>query len=107
MLASVPPASAQAQRRPPPLLKIAAFPEAYREAARAVAASVSHEGEKPSEFFAEIEPEKGGRILVFHLWHKSAFTRENIGSPGNPGGKCRDVLYDTKKHRVTQTWGWQ
>jgi hypothetical protein len=91
------------QKKPPPLTQSAAFPQEYREAVLAVARYVG----SPQDFFAEIEPQKGGRELVFHLWHKSAFTPENIGAAGNPGGKCRDVVYDTKKHKVTQTWWWQ
>jgi hypothetical protein len=49
----------------------------------------------PQDFFAEIEPQKDGSELVFHLWHKSAFTLENIAAAGK------------KKHRVTQTRWWQ
>ena len=87
------------QTKPPPLTRTTPFPEQFRDAVRAVARYVR----SPQDFFAEIEPQKDGRELVFHLWHKSAFTPENIGAAGNPGGKCRDVVYDTKKHRVTQT----
>jgi hypothetical protein len=90
---------AKPQTKPPPLTRRTAFPEQFRDAVRAVARYVG----SPQDFFAEIEPQKDGRELVFHLWHKSAFTPENIGAAGNPGGKSRDVGYDTKKHRVTQT----
>jgi len=91
---------AEPQTKPAPLTRTTAFPEQYRDAVRAVARYVG----SPQDFFAEIEPQKDGRELVFHLWHKSAFTPEDIGAAGNPGGKCRDVVYDTKKHSVTQTW---
>jgi hypothetical protein len=90
---------AKPQTKPPPLTRTTAFPEQFRDAARHVGS--------PQDFFAEIEPQKDGRELVFHLWHKRAFTPENIGAAGNPVGKCRDVVYDTKKHRVTQTRWWQ
>jgi hypothetical protein len=97
--------------KPPALVDTEALPENFREAARAVAASISQAGEDPKEFFAEISSESGGQVLVFHLWHTSAFTPENNPPNGivlgNPGGKCRNVYYDTKARRVTETLFWQ
>jgi hypothetical protein len=90
-----------------------AFPADQREAARAVAAALKAEGEQPSAFHAEVAPEEEGKLLVFHLWHESAFEAKEKAAAkggfiaGNPGGKCRDVYYDTEKKRVTQTLGWQ
>jgi hypothetical protein len=89
------------------LVDTAAFPAQYREAARAVALSLSQVGEDPKEFFAAIDSESGGRVLVFHLWHTSAFEPQNVNVPGNPGGKCRNVIYDTESHKVTRTLFWQ
>ena len=87
----------------PRLTHAEAFAAAYREAARAVARHVS----SPQDYFVEVEPQKGGRELWFHLWHKTAFAPENRNSIGNPGGKCLDVVYDTKKHKVVHDWAWQ
>ncbi len=96
-----------AERKPSPLLDVEALPAAYREGARAVAASLTGEGEKPEEFYCEVEDKEEGRIQVFHLWHESAFLPENRGMAGNPGGKCRDVWYDTRQRKVVETLGWQ
>jgi hypothetical protein len=74
----------------------------YREAALAVARHIT----SPADYFARVEPQDGHE-LVFHLWHKTAFLPENRGGAGNPGGKCLDVVYDTKKHKIVQDWAWQ
>ena len=91
----------------PALLDMEAFPEQYRDAARAVAASVADAGEDPKEFYAQVEPKDSSRLLVFHLWHRSAFEPQNIGMLGNPGGKCRDVWYDMDSRKATKTLFWQ
>ncbi|HBO97159.1 MAG TPA: hypothetical protein DE315_06275 [Candidatus Omnitrophica bacterium] len=91
----------------PALLDMEAFPEQYRDAARAVAASVAGAGEDPKEFYAQVEPKDSSRLLVFHLWHRSAFEPQNIGMLGNPGGKCRDVWYDMDSRKATKTLFWQ
>ena len=87
----------------PRLTQTASFPSPYRDAARAVARHVA----SPSDYFAQVEPQKGGNELVFHLWHKTAFLPQNRGAAGNPGGKCLDVGYDTKKRKVVHDWAWQ
>src|SRR5207302_10152892 len=65
--------------RPPALVDTAAFPADCQEAVNAVALSISAGGEDPKKFFATVEHEKGGRVLVFHLWHSSAFEVLNRG----------------------------
>ena len=95
------------ENRPPALVAVMAFPEQYREPARAVAKDLSQQGEEPKDFFTEIEPGEGGQTVVFHLWHKSAFEPQNAHMLGNPGGKCRDVWYDLESGKVTQTLFWQ
>ena len=93
--------------RPPGLLDVQALPPQHRQGARAVAAALAAGGEDPQEFSCEAEEENGGRVLVFHLWHASAFLPENRGVLGNPGGKCRDVWYDVRRGRITETLYWQ
>jgi hypothetical protein len=91
-----------------PIAKADAFAEEYREAAQKVAASLTASGEKAEDFYTEeVEPKRDGRILVFHLWHVSAFEPQNQNMAGNPGGECRDVEYDTAQHKVTSTLFWQ
>jgi hypothetical protein len=68
---------------------------------------VSRCGERPEEFFAEVEVSRANGMLVFHLWHRSAWNPENRGAVGNPGGKCRDVYFDPRRGEVTQTLFWQ
>jgi hypothetical protein len=96
-----------ARRMLTPLVKVDDFPMSQREAAKAVAASIQASKENPKEFFVRVDAKEDGRLLVFHLWHASAFAPENRGVKGNPGGKCRDVEYDTKQNKVTQTRAWR
>jgi hypothetical protein len=81
----------------------AAFPVRFREAARAVAASVG----EPAEYVAQLELDRATDELVFHLWHQDAFRPENKAMVGNPGGKCRDVRYDRRQKKVVRTLFWQ
>jgi hypothetical protein len=81
------------------------FPEDYRVAVGSVAQELRNDREDPAEYYAEIEPTS--RALMFHLWHQDAFKEENRGLLGNPGGKCRDFLYDLELHRVTEKLFWQ
>jgi hypothetical protein len=97
----------QARTKPPALVDTTAFPVQYQAAAQAVALSISQAGEDPKEFFAEVGSENDGRVLVFHLWHLSAFEPQYKLWVGNPGGKCRDVMYDAEARKVTQTLFWQ
>jgi hypothetical protein len=92
---------------PTQLTNIDAFAVEHRDGVRAVAASLGAGGDRAEEFFAEVEPEAGGQVLVFHVWHESAFEPRNRGAVGNPGGKCRDMKYDVRERRVTQTLFWQ
>jgi hypothetical protein len=88
-------------------VNVDAFPAEYREAVRTVAAALAEYGERAEEFQADVEPKEDGQILLFHLWHESAFEPRNRNVVGNPGGKCRDVRYDVKQRKVTQTLFWQ
>jgi len=81
------------------LIKTTNFPQAYQEAIKAVIKKL----DKPEEFYVKIE--KKGNILIFHLWHKIAF--EGPITPGNPGGKCRDIYYDLKLKKITKILFWQ
>jgi hypothetical protein len=96
--------------RPPagllPLADAGAFPVDRQTAARAVADALARSGEPPEEFFAEVEDGRDG-VVVFHLWHRSAFDPENRGGHGNPGGKCRDVYFDPSRGEAIRTLFWQ
>jgi hypothetical protein len=90
-----------------PLADAGAFPAHRQAAARTVADAVARSGERPEEFFAEIEVARGDGVVVFHLWHRSAWDPENRGVVGNPGGKCRDLYFDPRRGEVIQTLFWQ
>jgi hypothetical protein len=64
-------------------------------------------GESPKEFFAKVESSNGGKVLVFHLWHQSAFESQNRGVVGNPGGKNRDVWFDVPTGKVVKMLYWR
>jgi hypothetical protein len=90
-----------------PLADVGAFPADRQAGARAVADAVAQSGERPEEFFAEVEVTPGNGVVVFHLWHRSAWDPVNRGVVGNPGGKCRDVHFDPRSGEVIQTLFWQ
>lgn len=84
------------------LTQASAFPAKHQEAIAAASRAV----EKPNEFFVEIEDSKESETIL-HLWHESAFYPENLGMTGNPGGKCRDIRFDTRTRRIISTLLWQ
>ena len=86
-----------------------AFPPDQQGAAIAVAAWLLKDGEDPREFHARVRSEDDGNVLVFHLWHESAFVaiekaaKEGHFILGNPSGKCRDVYYNLKSKNVSHS----
>ena len=90
----------------PALMNQKDLPAKYQEAAKSVAAVLASEKEDPREFKAEVQ-EKGETAYVFHLWHISAFTPGNKGAVGNPGGRCRDIVYDVKSRKASKSVFWQ
>jgi hypothetical protein len=79
----------------------------HRTAATSVAQYLSQKGENPKEFFANVESSSDGNVLVFHLWHQSAFEPQYRGADGNPGGKNRDVWFDVTAGKVVKMLYWQ
>jgi hypothetical protein len=90
-----------------PLDAVGEFPADRQAGARAAADAVARSGERPEEFLAEVEVNRVDGVMVFHLWHRSAWDPENQGARGNPGGKCRDVYFDPRRGKVIQTLFWQ
>jgi hypothetical protein len=96
----------RADTKGPVLGNPSGFPARYQSAAIIVADEIRRQGEDPREFQVGLE-DRGNGELVFQLWHKSAAVPKNQIVLGNPGGKCRNVIYDTKSKRVTQTMFWE
>jgi len=90
----------------PTLGELNRFKPGYQKAVLAVAESIKAAGERPEEFRVAIN-EEGNDLLVFELWHKSALTFKNRNVVGNPGGKCRTVIYRISSNQVTSTRFWQ
>jgi hypothetical protein len=89
-------------------LNVESAPPLYGEAVSATIDELRRTGESPEEFFVQF-PEKpsGDPVVVLNLWHKSAFEERNYGHAGNPGGKCRDVHYDTRQRKIIKVLFWQ
>jgi len=87
------------------LTDLATFPAEFRAAAEAAANYLKGKGEGPWEFYVSDISRKGNTI-VLPLWHISAFPL-NQRVEGNPGGKCRNVEYDTVTGRITKELFWQ
>ena len=81
-----------------------AFPNYIKEI-NAVIEVATLDGEVPNDFYVQIERKESE--FIFHLWHYSAFKEENCNMAGNPGGLCRDIVYDIEKQKVTKKLGWQ
>lgn len=58
-----------------------------------VQSDLTREGEDPAEFRVEVERVRDGEACILHLWHESAFLPESRNMVGNPGGRCRDIIY--------------
>ena len=94
------------------------FGRGHLEALAAVTGEVVRGGGMPDEYYAQVEPPDEDIVstlklrerrsyLVFHLWHVSAFSPENRGVDGNPGGRCMSMLYDKRQKKVVEKWGWK
>ncbi len=87
------------------LTELAALPAEFRAAAEAATNYLKGKGEEPSEFYVS-DISRRGKTLVLPLWHISAFPlKQRV--VGNPGGKCRNLEYDTVTGRITGELVWQ
>jgi len=87
------------------LTELAALPAEFRAAAEAGANYLKGKGEEPSEFYVG-DISRKGEAIVLPLWHISAFPLKQRVE-GNPGGKCRNLEYDTVTGRITGELFWQ
>ena len=87
------------------LTDLAELPVEFRAAAEAAANYLKGKGEEPSEFYVS-DISRRGKTLVLPLWHISAFSLKQRAD-GNPGGKCRNLEYDTVTGRITGELFWQ
>jgi hypothetical protein len=87
------------------LTELAALPAEFHLAAEAAANYLKGKGEEPSEFYVR-DISRRGKTIVLPLWHISAFALEQR-AVGNPGGKCRNLEYDTLTGRITGELFWQ
>ena len=81
--------------------------EKYRGAANAVETVLHSIGEDPREFRVQLEIQDEGGLYVFHLWHISAFKPEYENTIGNPGGRCCDIVYNSKTRKTSAPMYWQ
>ena len=90
-----------------PLTDMTWFRADLRAAALAVAAELRRIQDDPNEFYVTLEPHGPGPVVVFHLWHRSAFYPENANVDGNPGGQSIDLWYDLQRRAITRRLAWQ
>jgi hypothetical protein len=87
------------------------LPDKYQVAAGAVAEVLVREKHDPKEFRVRVEERE--KQWVFQLWHLSAFAAEReaaamgAGILGNPGGKCRNIVYDLESRKASGSGLWQ
>ena len=87
------------------LTDLALLPVEFRAAAEAAASHLKGKGEEPSEFYVS-DISRQGNTIVLPLWHITAFPpKQRV--VGNPGGKCRNLEYDTITGRITGELFWQ
>ena len=87
------------------LTDLVALPVEFRAAAEAAANHLRRKGEDPSEFYVS-NISRLGETIILPLWHISAFPlKQRV--VGNPGGKCRNLEYDTVTGRITGELFWQ
>jgi len=85
------------------LNEVDAFPEQYRKAVCAVSAALLTDGAKPSEYFAEISPQKDG-LLKIYLRHQSHST-DRPGELGDACNRCRSATFDSKTGKASKISG--
>jgi hypothetical protein len=73
------------------------------DAVRQVSAKLKEEGEDPSKFHTRIEEKDGGSILVFRLFHEDTFLSKNRNVVGNPSGKDREILFDSRTGKASRS----
>ena len=81
------------------------FAPDFREMAQTVAGQFEGTETPAESFWASLREEES--VVVFQLWHESAFEPENCNSVGNPGGLCRDVHVDRESGQIVATYFWQ
>ena len=87
------------------------LPEKYLEATQAVTVVLVGEGEDPKEFRTEVRED--GKLWIFQLWHIGALVEmrkakaKDSAALGNPGGKCRTIVYDLKNGTASKSCFWQ
>jgi len=87
------------------LTELTALPAEFHAAAEAATSYLKGKGEQPSDFYVSGIFYRGKTIVV-PLWHISAFALKQR-AVGNPGGKCRNLEYDTVTGRITGELFWQ
>ena len=90
-----------------PIIEPNRFPAEHREAILAATRELRNQEENPCEFFADIGESDEEFVTVVQLWHADAFRPENFGAVGNPGGKCRNMYFDSRAGSITTTLFWQ
>ena len=94
------------------LKDLSQIPEEYINSTKVIIEELKLDGENPSEFYVKIEIKPDG-IIVFHLWHESAFklleeaNKKGYSIMGNPGGKCRDFSFDPSQNKIIEKWMWE
>jgi hypothetical protein len=89
-------------------LNVNEAPELYRESVCAVIHELRKTREYPGDFFVQFpEIPTDDSVIIINLWHKSALEAVHSDIPGNPGGKCRDMYYDTRSRTVVKVQFWQ
>lgn len=87
------------------LTELMALPAEFGAAVVAAAGYLKEKNEEPSEFYVSDITRKG-KIIVLPIWHISAFPfKQRI--VGNPGGKSRNLEYNTVTGRITGEFFWQ
>lgn len=85
--------------------------ETDREAGKAVMAVLVYEKENPREFRVRVI--ERGALKIFEIWHISAFevlrkaAAQGHTILGNPGGNCRNIVYDSKTGKASSSEFWQ
>jgi len=77
----------------------------YHAAVKAAAEYLKARNEEPAEFYVS-DITRAKTTIVLPLWHQSAFgLKERV--VGNPGGKSRNLEYNTTKNTITGELFWQ
>lgn len=83
------------------------LPENWIQPVREAISYLQQEGENPSFFSFDLQEIPERNELMIDLWHKDRLLPKYKGTRGDPTGKCRTLIFDRRRNKVTKVSFWK